>query len=244
MCSLRDRRPGLDSCRLSKWQSLTHAAVEAPAQTFVTTGGVVWAPQTLYSQDGQDAARSGAIGDLSQSVMTTTVQGPAKGSFYWGISSEATYDFLRFYIDDVEQAALDGEVGWTLRTFTLPAGTHTLKWAYIKDDFVRSGLDAGFVDQLTIFHDADGDGFYADIEAHFGTSDNNAASKPSAAITYSASGAALQFPSVNGNSYRVERSDNLITWTPITVTATGPTTTYTDPSASSVSKRFYRVSMP
>ena len=31
MCSLRDRRPGLDSCRLSKWQSLTHAAVEAPA---------------------------------------------------------------------------------------------------------------------------------------------------------------------------------------------------------------------
>ena len=220
------------------------AAVEAPEQQFVTTGGVVWAPQTLYSQDGQDAARSGAIGDLSQSVMTTQVVGPAKGSFYWGVSSEATYDFLRFYIDDVEQAAIDGEVGWTLRTFTLPAGTHTLKWAYIKDDFVRSGLDAGFVDQLTIFRDADGDGFFADVEAYFGTSDNDSASGPRAVITLGPGGVTLGFPSVNGNSYRVEHSDDLVVWTPVTITATGAMTTFTDTDAASVTQRFYRVAKP
>jgi hypothetical protein len=220
------------------------AAVDAPTQTFVTTGAVLWGPQTLYSHDGVDAARSGAIGDLSQSVMTTQIVGPAKGSFYWGVSSEATYDFLRFYIDDVEQAALDGEVGWTLRTFTLPAGTHTLKWTYIKDDYVRSGLDAGFVDQLTIYHDADGDGFFADAEAHFGTSDNDANSRPTAAVHYTPSGAEITFPSVDGKTYRVERSDDLITWTAVTVTATGATTTYTDPDAVNVPKRFYRVAMP
>jgi hypothetical protein len=220
------------------------AAVDAPEQTFVTTGSIGWAPQTLYSHDGQDAARSGAIGDLSESVMTTVVQGPAKGSFYWGVSSEATFDFLRFYIDDVEQAAIEGEVGWTLRTFKLPAGTHTLKWAYIKDDFVRSGLDSGFVDQLSLFHDADGDGFFADEEAYFGTSDAVANSKPQATVSYGPTGAALSFPSISGNSYRVEHSDDLILWTPETVTATGTTTIYQDPGSIGVLRRFYRVGMP
>lgn len=220
------------------------AAVDAPGQAFITTGSIGWAPQTLYSHDGQDAARSGTIGDLSQSVMTTVVEGPAKGSFYWGVSSEATYDFLRFYIDGVEQAAIEGEVGWTLRTFTLPTGTHTLKWAYIKDDFVRSGLDAGFVDQLSLIRDADGDGYYADEEAYFGTSDSNANSRPQATVSYGPTGAALAFPSIPGNSYRVEHSDDLSHWSPVTVTATGTSMIYLDPGALSVPRRFYRVGVP
>lgn len=220
------------------------AAVDAPGQTFITTGSIGWAPQTLYTHDGQDAARSGAIGDLSESVMTTVVQGPAKGSFYWGVSSEATYDFLRFYIDGVEQAAIDGEVGWTLRTFTLPVGTHTLKWAYIKDDFVRSGLDAGFVDQLTLIRDADGDGYFADVETHFGTSDSDANSKPKATVSYGLTGASLTFHSVAGNSYLIEHSDDLIHWIPETVTATGTSTIYLDPGAVNVPRRFYRVGVP
>ncbi|MEI6178204.1 MAG: proprotein convertase P-domain-containing protein, partial [Verrucomicrobiota bacterium] len=220
------------------------AAVEAPEQSFVTTGSIGWGPQTLYSHDGQDAARSGAIGDLSESVMTTVVVGPAKGSFYWGVSSEATFDFLRFYIDDVEQAAIEGEVGWTLRTFTLPAGTHTLKWAYIKDNFVRSGLDSGFVDQLSLIHDADGDGFFADEEAYFGTSDSVANSKPQATVSCGPTGAALSFHSVSGNSYRVEHSDDLIHWTSETVTATGTTTIYQDPGAINFPRRFYRIGKP
>ncbi len=220
------------------------AAVDVPEQAFATTGSSTWAPQTLYSNDGQDAARSGAIGDLSQSVMTTVIEGPAKGSFYWGVSSEATFDFLRFYIDDVEQAAIDGEVGWTLRAFTLPAGTHTLKWAYIKDDFVRSGLDAGFVDQLSLIHDADGDGSYADMEAHFGTSDSDANSKPQPTVSYGPTGAALTFPSISGNRYSIEHSDDLILWSPVIVTATDTTTSYLDPGAINVPRKFYRVAVP
>jgi subtilisin-like proprotein convertase family protein len=220
------------------------AAVDAPELAFTSTGSSTWSPQSLYSHDGQDAARSGAISDLSQSVMTTVVEGPAKGSFYWGVSSEATFDFLRFYIDDVEQSAIDGEVGWTLRNFTLPAGTHTLKWAYIKDDFVRSGIDAGFVDQLSLFHDADGDGFYADMEAHFGTSDFDAISKPQPRVSYGSTGAALTFPSISGNRYRVELSDDLILWSPVIVTATGTTTIYLDPGAIKVPRKFYRLAVP
>lgn len=222
------------------------AAVEAPAQSFVTSGAVVWAPQTIYAHDGVDSARSGAIPDLSQSVMTTQVQGPAIGSFYWGISSEATYDFLRFYIDDVEAlTAISGEVGWTKKDFTLPAGMHTLKWAYIKDDYVKSGLDAGFVDQLVITQDLDQDGYYTDVEAHFGTSDADANSRPLASLTSGAGGVTIHFPSVDGKTYRVECSTDLVTWNLVaTVTATGATSSYTDATALTGQRYYYRVVVP
>ena len=135
------------------------AAVDAPCQVFATSGDAVWSPQTIYSHDGVDAARSGAMGDLSVTSMTTQVMGPANASFYWGVSSENTYDFLRFFIDDVELPSIpgiSGEVGWTQKTFTIPAGPHELKWTYRKDDFVKAGLDAGFVDQLVITQTATG----------------------------------------------------------------------------------------
>jgi hypothetical protein len=119
-----------------------------------------------------------------------------------------------------------------------------LKWAYIKDDFVRSGLDAGFVDQLNLIRDADGDGYFADVEAHFGISDFDANSKPRATVSYGLTGAALAFPSISGKSYLVEHSDDLIEWFPETVTASGTTTIYLDPGSVGVPRRFYRVGVP
>jgi hypothetical protein len=176
--------------------------------------------------------------------MSTQVTGPAKATFYWGISSEADYDYLRFYIDDVEQEAISGEVGWTLKEFIIPAGTHTLKWAYIKDDFVRSGLDSGFVDEFKLYADADGDGFWADEEAAFGTSDTDPGTGPSAVVSIAVGGATVQFPSVIGRQYRLQYSVDLQTWTNVTVTATSNTTTWTDPSANMEALRFYRVAAP
>jgi len=220
------------------------AAIDAPAQVITSSGDLAWRPQALYSHDGSDAARSGEIGDLQDSVMSTQVTGPTKATFYWGISSEADYDYLRFYIDDVEQAAISGEVGWTLKEFVIPAGTHTLKWAYIKDDFVRSGLDSGFVDEFKLYADADGDGFWADEEAAFGTSDTDPGTGPRAEVTSNIAGPTLQFPSVIGRQYRVQHSPDLQTWTTATLTATSTTTTWTDPGAGTAERRFYRVMAP
>lgn len=218
--------------------------VDAPAQTFASAGDLPWTPQWLYAHDREDAARSGPIADEQQSIMTTQVTGPAKITFYWGISSEEDYDFLRFYVDDVEREAISGEVGWTLKTFTIPAGMHTLKWAYSKDEFTRSGLDSGFVDELEIHPDTDGDGFYADEETYFGTSDADPDAKPAATLALEPGGARLEFPSVAGNAYRIEHSDDLITWTPVTVTAAGTSTAWTDPAAAGLPRRFYRVAIP
>ncbi len=218
-------------------------ALDAPLQTIATSGDLAWTPQQLYSSDGVDAARSGPIENLQQSVMTTEVTGPCKVTFYWGISSEKDYDFLRLYIDDVEKDAISGEVGWTRKGFLVPAGTHTLKWAYIKDDFTASGLDSGLVDRFAIHHDNDGDGIHSDLETWFGTSDADPNSQPQTILNRAAT-TILQFPSVSGNDYRIEHSDDLIEWTPVIVTATGSTTTWTDLNAVNKSRRFYRVVIP
>lgn len=218
-------------------------AVDAPAFTFTTSGDLPWIPQSLYASDGADAARSGAIDNLQQSVMSTQVTGPCKLVFYWGVSSEADYDFLRFYIDNDEKEAISGEVGWTRKSFLIPAGTHALKWAYIKDEYTFSGLDSGFVDRLGTFQDNDGDGIYADEEAWFGTSDNNASSSPQPSLSRG-SATTLQFPSVLGNDYRIEYSDDLKTWKAVIVSGSGTTTTWTDLNAANKSRRFYRVVIP
>jgi len=221
------------------------ASIDAPSLLINSTGDLPWSPQFLYSHDGSGAARSGAIQDLQKSEMSTSVVGPAKLSFYWGISSEADFDYLRFYIDDIEQEAISGEVGWTLRKHVIPAGTHTLKWAYIKDDFVRSGLDSGFVDELTLNLDADGDGIWADEEAAFGTSDSNAGEKPFTRMTsVSPAGTTIEFPSVIGNPYRVQHSADLQTWISVPLTATSTLTTWSDTTSNSAERRFYRVVTP
>ncbi|OYW76748.1 MAG: hypothetical protein B7Z37_07515 [Verrucomicrobia bacterium 12-59-8] len=218
-------------------------AVDAPAQTMASSGNLKWVPQWLYAHDGSDAARSGLIGDLQQSVMTTEVTGPCKVTFCWGVSSEADYDFMRFYIDDVELEAISGEVGWTRKGYLIPTGTHTLKWAYSKDDFTASGLDSGLVDQFGIYYDNDGDSVHSDIETWFGTSDSDPRNFPQTVLSRTTS-TMLQFPSVPGNDYLIEYSDDLQTWTPHIFTATGVSSTWTDLNAVKKTRRFYRVGIP
>ncbi|MFZ4764816.1 MAG: S8 family serine peptidase [Roseimicrobium sp.] len=219
-------------------------AVDAASRAFTTPAPVAWVPQVLYARDGEDAARSGPTGNDQQSVMTTEVTGPCKVIFYWGVSSEEDYDFLRFLIDDVEQSAISGEVGWKRVGFLVPEGLHTLKWTYQKDEFTASGLDSGFVDSFSVSLDNDADGYHADMEDYFGTSDNDPNSRPIATLEVHPSPAVLRFPSVPGQDYLIEYSKDLTNWTATTVTATSELTTWTDLNAASRSLRFYRIGIP
>jgi len=74
------------------------------------------------------------------------------------VSSESGFDFLRFYIDGVEQGAWSGEKGWTAVNYPLADGSHTLKWAYEKDGAVTHGSDAAWIDGVLIGTDTDRDG--------------------------------------------------------------------------------------
>ena len=106
--------------------------------------------QQLRSGDATGYATSGDIGDTQTSSMQATVQGPGTLSFFWSVSSEPGWDFLEFWVNGVRQSgSISGSVGWAQRSFTLPAGTQTLRWTYRKDTIVSAGSDAGFVDRVT-----------------------------------------------------------------------------------------------
>jgi alpha-tubulin suppressor-like RCC1 family protein len=109
-----------------------------------------WFSQLKVSHDGDGAAQSGAITNNQQTSLETTVVGPGTLSFWWKVSSEEGFDFLKFAINDVvlTSAAISGEVDWEQRTFKIPAFQHLLIWTYSKDASVSEGQDAGWLDQV------------------------------------------------------------------------------------------------
>jgi hypothetical protein len=67
-------------------------------------------------------------------------------SFFCKVSSEATWDFLEFYIDGARNDRWSGEVDWTEVSYPVNAGVHTFKWQYVKDGSQAAGSDCGWID--------------------------------------------------------------------------------------------------
>ncbi len=120
-------------------------AVDNTGLAWTTGGNANWFPETTQSYYDGDAAQSGAIGNSQSTYLQTTVTGPGTLTFWWKVSSQ-TRDYLRFYIDGTLQASIQGEVAWQQKTYSIPEGTHTLKWEYVKDRLASAGSDCGWVD--------------------------------------------------------------------------------------------------
>jgi hypothetical protein len=84
----------------------------------------------------------------SEMMLTVDVLSDGQISFYKKVSSEATYDFLDFYIDNDKLGSWSGEVEWSEASYTITSGTHILKWVYTKDYYVSSGQDRAWVDYI------------------------------------------------------------------------------------------------
>jgi len=131
-------------------------ALDAPSLTWITGGSADWEGQTAEFHpvgDNNDAAQSGDIEDNQSTYIETTVAGPGTISFYWKVSSESDYDFLRFFVDglEVEEVpAISGVVGWTQVTYEITGeGNYPLRWAFVKDYIYSSNADAAWVDLVT-----------------------------------------------------------------------------------------------
>jgi hypothetical protein len=110
-----------------------------------------WFGTTTMPQAGSFAAENFDIGDSQTSSMSVTLNYSAAGSvtFWRRTSTEANWDFLRFFIDDVQQAQWSGVTPWTQQTYPVSAGVHTLRWSYVKDGSVSSNADTVWVDEIT-----------------------------------------------------------------------------------------------
>ena len=127
--------------------------------TVETGGGAPWKPMFDSSAKAGDAtARSGEIGDRTNTWLSATVSGAGTMSFWCKVSCEKdedeathTWDRLMVYTNDVEITdwRMDGETDWTQRALSFDGGTNTVKWVYFKDRSVSEGEDCAWVDGVT-----------------------------------------------------------------------------------------------
>jgi len=122
------------------------------ALPWMQSGNLPWTAQTAVKYLGSFAAQSGTITHSQTSTMAVTLNITTGGdiNFFMKTSSEVNYDYLRFYIDNVQQGQWSGEVAWTLQTYAVTAGMREFKWTYAKDTSVSSGSDCAYIDEVVL----------------------------------------------------------------------------------------------
>jgi carboxypeptidase D len=120
---------------------------------YITGGNANWITSTSSVHSGYRAAKAGTIGDSQSTWMTrNALAGPL--SFWYRVRSEPGADYFNFYIDGVQQVHKAGSWPWVQYSTTLAAGSHVLKWEYIKDASVAGWEDTAWVDDLVLNGDA------------------------------------------------------------------------------------------
>jgi len=125
-------------------------AIAAP---WVNTSPIPWTivSGAASAHSGSYCVKSGAITHNGSTTLSITLSVGAAGniSFWRKVSSEAGYDFLKFYIDDVETGSWSGTLPWAQQTYPVTTGSHTFKWTYLKDYSSSSNPDCAWLDDIT-----------------------------------------------------------------------------------------------
>ena len=111
-------------------------------------GNANWQIDSENPYEGNYCMKSGPIDHLETSnvFVTMDILFDSEISFYYKVSSEPSYDYLKFYIDGSLKGFWSGEQGWAQATYPVSAGEKTFKWTYEKDQSVQNGQDCGWVD--------------------------------------------------------------------------------------------------
>ena len=121
------------------------------------SGDAFWTIIDTEYSEGNYSSKSGLIDNNMTSDLSVTMDVVEDGyiSFYKKVSCEDVgsysgtyYDFLAFYIDEIEQAKWAGELDWSQSSFPVSAGQHTFMWQFIKDQGVVAGQDAVWIDNI------------------------------------------------------------------------------------------------
>ena len=102
--------------------------------------------------EGVFTLRSDEIEDGGTAQVEVT-RGFATGtiSFRVRVSSEPTFDRLRFFVDGVEAGSWSGtSAAWQLFSVPVTTGTHTVRWSYEKDGSASIGQDAAWIDAVVL----------------------------------------------------------------------------------------------
>ena len=116
---------------------------------FTMSGNKSWYATSSTAASGSYSLRSGSITHNQSSCFSFT-ESTTSGSFsfYYRISSESGYDYLRFYLNGSSSTYGSGSQSWRQYVLTVSSGTNTFKWCYTKDGSFNSGSDAAWIDDI------------------------------------------------------------------------------------------------
>ena len=117
--------------------------------SWITGGHAVWFATTDAAYEGSYSAGSGDIADYQESYIKMTVESSGILTFWWKVSSEYYWDYLRFYINGVEQNKISGNIDWTKQSYSVTSGDEVM-WKYTKDCSVSRYSDKGWIDDINI----------------------------------------------------------------------------------------------
>ncbi|RMF07651.1 MAG: hypothetical protein D6762_07160 [Candidatus Neomarinimicrobiota bacterium] len=119
---------------------------------WIFSGDADWQIDSVTVWEGRYSAVSGDIGDnqATSLLLDVSLPEPRPCRFAFKVSSEANYDGLEFYIDNTRYGPWQGDIDWQEMEVSVPAGDHTLKWRYVKDQGVTQGQDCAWVDFIVL----------------------------------------------------------------------------------------------
>ncbi len=114
------------------------------------SGDADWFVQESEFHEGAYAAQAGGINDnqISTLEITVDVLEDSNISFYQKVSSEESYDYLKFYVDDQMIQEWSGSNDWSLFEHAVTAGTRKFTWSYEKDGSIDGGDDTAWLDYI------------------------------------------------------------------------------------------------
>ncbi|MFH1160058.1 MAG: T9SS type A sorting domain-containing protein [bacterium] len=119
-------------------------------------GDAPWNIDQVLTYEGVYSIKSGWIFDDMESHVLLTVNVLADGeiSFWRRVSCEddpngTDFDYLAFFIDNVEQGRWDGMLPWQENSYPVSKGYHTFKWVYHKDNSISGYYDCCWLDFIT-----------------------------------------------------------------------------------------------
>ena len=111
-----------------------------------------WEIVSNGSYEGSYCAHTIQMGHNKQAIMSLDYDFVYDNeiSFYVRTSTETSYDFLVFYVDDDRYGRWAGETGWTQVSYMIPQRTHRLTWSYEKDGGAVGGQDCVWLDYIVL----------------------------------------------------------------------------------------------
>ena len=115
-------------------------------------GNADWFVSANAPYAGSYCMESGNINNSQSTTLMLVSDFSAAGtvSFMYKTSTEGSYDFLTFNVDNTDINSWSGENAWSNYTYNATAGNHTMRWVYEKDNIVSSGSDACWVDNIIL----------------------------------------------------------------------------------------------